>query len=162
MKHYNNAKKPSVYSQNNLFFVDALGIINDNHFLIDREIFHNNLILYVQEGAFHIEQKGHHILRAGEFLLMRLTEKHKYYTAPTNDSTTIFWIHFGDNHMSHLTNFIETNHGMPYIGTDSLVRDCFLTCIQAAKDNDPRREFIYSEKIYQILLSINYKIGSIE
>jgi len=47
---------------------------------------------------------------------------------------------------------------LPYINKGDWIKEHLLTCLQAAKDNNPMREIVYSENIYQILLRVNYEV----
>lgn len=85
---------PSGFAEENLAVSDGMGCVNSPSFFIDRQTFRNNLIMLVLDGILHVEQYGHHYkLKKGECILMKLTDRHKYYS-DKDKTAKVFWLHF--------------------------------------------------------------------
>lgn len=149
--HNSDFSQPSEFARNYLFFTDGIGHLKDPKFYIDRKIFRNNLIMYVLSGKLHIVQNGHHILKSGDLVIMRLTSQHKYYSDPI-DSCEIYWLHFGDTNHPNLLNYIESTLGLPYIHNNHSAPSLLAKCLKASSLSCEERESIISEIVYQILI----------
>lgn len=85
---------PSGFAEENLNVSDGMGCVNSPSFFIDRQTFRNNLIMLVLDGVLHVEQYGRHYkLKKGECILMKLTDRHKYYSDKQR-TAKVFWLHF--------------------------------------------------------------------
>lgn len=111
--------------------------------------------MYVTEGTLFVEQNGLHRLGAGEMIVMRLSEPHKYYSSK-QDVATILWMHFGYNGSIELLNYIENEMSLPFVAKKSLdAKRHIESCLDASKNNMPNREYVYSEMIYKTLLLLS-------
>jgi len=155
---YSDFKVPSIFAQQHLFYSDGIGIETHDKFKIDRQSFRNNLFMYVLKGTLYVEQKGIHRLGAGDIVVMRLSEPHKYYTS-SSDVATILWMHFGCVSSPELMNYIESEVGLPYVTKDESIRQNIETCLEASKEHSIRREYIYSTMTYKSLLSLCEQIN---
>ena len=154
---YRNFKTPSKFAQELLFFTDGLGHLRSEDFLIDREGFNNNLVMYVLSGKLHVEQNGHFVLSKNEGIIMRLMDKHKYYT-DESDICEILWIHFNGRQAECFLKVIEQKHIMPAIFKESRVEELIRKCFILFQDNGSEREFLISEAIYSIILTIIHSV----
>lgn len=156
---YSDFKVPSTFAQQHLFYSDGIGIETHDKFKIDRQSFRNNVLMYVLKGVFYVEQKGIRRLVAGDLVVMRLSEPHKYYTS-SSDVATILWMHFGCASNPELMNYIESEVGLPYVTRDESIRKNIETCLEASKENSIHREYIYSTMTYKSLLSLCDQINN--
>lgn len=161
MEQYADFRKPSDFARQYLFYTDGMGVVNNSGFHIDRQSFRNNVFMYVAEGSLYVEQNGYHHLNAGDMVVMRLSEAHKYYAA-SDVKTTVIWMHFADSNHPDLLGYIEGKSGLPYVGRVPEVKDAIEACHDASRRNAKDREMIYSFEIYQALLCLVQRIRQTE
>ena len=153
MDYFRYFKAPSLFAQEYLLFSDGLGHLKDDDFKVDRQSFRNNLIMYVISGVLHVEQRGHHILKTGEGIVMRLSEAHKYYS-DEKDVCEILWMHFGGKQCDPILVFLQNSASMPMVfrvpEIEGIIRECFAAC----QKEEPEHEFIISQQIYATLLAV--------
>ncbi len=159
MDYFRVFKSPSVFAQECLFFTDGLGHLKSKDFMIDREGFNNNLIMFVLSGKLHVEQNGHHILKKGEGILLRLMDKHKYYT-DESDICEILWMHFNGRQADFFLNLIKQTDTMPVLFVENRVENLIRACFSYFQENTSEREFLVSQAIYQIILIILYTVSN--
>lgn len=157
MDFFRGFKAPTRFAQEMLLFSDALGHLKSEDFLIDREGFNNNLVMYVLSGKLHVEQNGHFILQKNEGIILRLMDKHKYYTDET-DTCEILWIHFNGRQAETFLKAIEQKYRMPAVFIESRVEELIRKAFLLYQDNGSEREFLISEAIYSILMSILHSV----
>lgn len=104
-----------------------------------------------------MEQNGHFILTQNEGIILRLMDKHKYYTDP-EDTCEILWIHFSERQSEFFLKLIEQTHVMPTIFKESRVEELIRYCFTIYNTNNSEREFLISQAIYSIILSILHSI----
>lgn len=153
MDFFRAFRAPSKFAQEYLFFTDGLGHLKSKDFLIDRVGFNNNLVMYVLSGKLHVEQNGHFILSKNEGIVLRLMDRHKYYTDEA-DTCEVLWIHFNGRQAEYFLKLIEQSHTMPAIFKESHVAELIRRCFTIYNANNSEREFLVSQIIYSILLSI--------
>lgn len=152
MDFFRAFKAPSKFAQDYLFFTDGLGHLKSEDFIIDREDFNNNLVMYVLSGKLHVEQNGHHILQKGEGIMMRLLDKHKYYTDKV-DTCEILWLHFSGRQTELYLKYLDQTHGLPVIFREDRVAELIRHCFTLFAQGSSQYEFLVSEAIYGIILS---------
>lgn len=157
MDFFRAFRAPSKFAQEFLFFTDGLGHIKSKDFFIDRESFNNNLIMYVLSGKLHVEQNGHFILTQNEGIIMRLTDKHKYYT-DENDTCEILWMHFSGRQTEIFLKFIEQTYSLPIIFKEKSVEEHIKHCFMLFNDSRSDKEFLISQTIYSTILSILHSV----
>lgn len=157
MDFFRAFKVPSKFAQEFLFFSDGLGHLKSEDFFIDRKGFNNYLIMYVLSGKLHVEQGGHFVLKQNEGIIMRLMDKHKYYTDEM-DTCEVLWMHFNGRQVETLLKFIEQTYSMPAIFKEAHVEELIKRCFTNYQMEDIEREFLVSQTIYSIILSILHSI----
>lgn len=162
MNNFSEFRIPSGFAQDNLFYSDGLGHLKSKDFYVNRKSFRNNLFMYVLSGTLYVEQRGKHIIKEGEMVVLRLSEKHNYYSDP-HDICEILWLHFADKNNPTLLNYIEGEVTLPYIAEIKDIKNMIEHCIDIAKKGYQDREYKISGEIYQGLLKIcehinNHKI----
>lgn len=157
MDFFRGFKDPSKFAQEYLYYTDALGHLKSEDFLIDRVGFNDNLVMYVLSGKLHVEQNGHFILKENEGVIMRLMDRHKYYTDAA-DICEILWIHLNGRQVEGFLRVIEQKHMMPAIFHEKRVGELIRKCFMLFQDNGSEREFRLSEAIYSIILTILHSI----
>lgn len=153
MDYYRSFQTPSVFAQEFLFFTDGLGHLKNEGFIIDRENFNNNLIMYVLSGTLHVEQNGHYVLKQGEGIIMNLIDRHKYYTDET-DTCEIIWIHFNGRQCDAFLKFIADTHKMPAVFKDTRVAEHIRNCFLLTSKDYIENEYLISQNIYSSVLSV--------
>jgi len=146
-------RNPSKFAQEFLFFTDGLGHLKSKDFFIDREGFNNNLVMYVLSGKLHVEQNGHFILTENQGIIMRLMDKHKYYTDP-EDTCEILWMHFSGRQAEFFLKLLDQTLIMPAIFTESRVAELIRHCFTLNNTQNIEREFLVSQTIYSVIISI--------
>ncbi len=144
---------PTKFAQEFLLFTDGLGHLNSKDFMIHRESFNNNLVMVVLSGTLHVEQNGHFILKQNEGIMMKLTDPHKYYTDDI-DTCEILWMHFNGRQAAIYLNYLEQNITLPIIFNERQVGGLIKQCFTLYNDKSSEREFLLSQRIYSILLTI--------
>lgn len=110
---------PSVFAEENLNVSDGMGYVYSRSFLIDRASFRNNLVMLVLDGTLYVEQYGQrHELHSGEFIVMKLSDKHRYYS-DKNDTARIFWFHFRGRGCDELMTQAGRYKKLPVLQKDS-------------------------------------------
>lgn len=155
---YEDFKLPSTFAQEHMYYSDGIGIQDSIDFRIERQSFRNNLLVYVEEGTFYVEQNGFHKLRTGDALVMRLSERHKYYSSQS-DVAIVLWMHFGYKGEESLLSYIEEEVGLPYQPDAASAKEALKACIHASKTDESQREYVYSEMIYKCLLNCCQQIN---
>lgn len=158
MDLYRGFSSPSKFAQEFLLFTDGLGHLKSKDFLIDRKSFNNNLVMYVLSGKLHVEQNGHFILQKNEGIIMRLTDRHKYYTDEI-DTCEILWLHFSGRQSEIFMKYMEQNYMLPSIFKETRVAELIRQCFTFYKDRNSETEFLTSQNIYAIILTILHSIG---
>lgn len=153
LDYFRAFRAPSKFAQEFLFFSSGLGHLKSADFFLDREYFNDNLVMYVLSGKLHVEQNGHFILSENEGIILRLTERHKYYT-DEEDVCEILWMHFNGRQSELYMNYLARNHSMPLVFRDDkiprLIQQCFTFINEAPID----LEFLVSQAIYSVILTI--------
>ena len=157
MDFYRGFKAPSDFAQEHLFYIDALGHLKSEDFIIDRVGFNNYLVMYVLSGKLHVEQNGHYILNENEGVIMRLMDRHKYYTDAT-DICEILWIHINGWQVEGIMKLIEQKCMMPAIFYEARVAELIRRCFTLYQDVGSQREFRLSETVYSIMLTILHSV----
>lgn len=157
MDFYREFRAPSKFAQEFLFFTDGLGHMKSEDFLIDREGFNNYLVMYVLSGMLHVEQNGYYVLGSNEGIIMRLMDKHKYYTDEV-DTCEILWIHFNGRQAESFMKIIEQKYMMPAVFRENRVEQLIKQCFKLFSDDSSEREFLLSAKIYEIIMSIVHSV----
>lgn len=146
--------EPSSYAEQRLVVSDGMGYESNPAFLIDRNYFNNNLIMFVVCGALYVEQFGKkHRVIENQGILMELTQKHKYYFDKSCKSH-IIWFHFRGKPCQELINDLNINKKMPMIFTGKWVEKEIYSIFEIAKSEDRTKEFAVSSKIYSVILEI--------
>lgn len=109
--------------------------------------------MYVLSGKLHVEQNGHHVLTQDKGIVMRLMDKHKYYT-DKDDICDILWMHFNGRQTGFFIDMMEKNRTMPAIFSESRVPGLIRYCLTVCNDDSSEREFLISETIYSIILTV--------
>lgn len=156
--NYGDFRQPSDFAQKHLYFTDGIGIQDSSEFYIERKSFRNNLLMYVADGVMHIEQNGYHQVKAGELVVMRLGDQHKYYS-DKKDVAVLYWMHFGYHGNDGLLEYIEDTVGLPFVVKAETMKDQLMTCIRTSQDQLDEREYVYSEMVYKMLLALNRKVN---
>ena len=162
METFSEFKMPSNFAMDNLFYSDGMGYLKSKDFYINRKSFRNNLFMYVLSGTLSVEQNGKHTIKKGEMVVLRLSEKHNYYSDP-HDVCEVLWLHFADKNSPLLLNYIEGEVTLPYVAEIDAIKIMIEKCMDVARKGYPDREYKISEAIYHGLLSIckyinNHKI----
>jgi AraC-like DNA-binding protein len=157
MNYFRSFKPPSKFAQEFLYFSDGLGHLKSESFFIDRKNFNNYLVMYVLSGKLHVEQNGHYIMQKGEGVIMRLMDYHKYYTDP-EDICEILWIHFNGRQCEPFFQHMEQNYSMPAIFREDKVAEIIKKCFAVYNNTDSETEFLISQYIYSMLLTIFHSI----
>lgn len=157
MDFFRGFRSPSKFAQEFLFFTDGLGHLKSEDFHIDRVGFNNNLVMYVLSGKLHVEQNGHFILTRGEGIIMRLMDKHRYYT-DAEDTCEILWLHFSGRQSEFFLKLIEQTHTMPAIFRENRIAELIRHCFTVYNANNSEREFLISQTIYSVILSIIHSL----
>ncbi len=157
MNYFRSFKPPTKFAREYLFFSDGLGHLKSESFLIDRKNFNNYLVMYVLSGKLHVEQNGHNVLQSGEGVIMRLMDYHKYYTDP-QDVCEILWIHFNGRQCEPFLKHIEQIYTMPAIFREDKVKEIIQNCFAVYNNTDSDTEFLISQNIYSMLLTIFHSI----
>lgn len=145
---------PRKFTIENLIFSDAMGNENNKSFLIDRNYFNNNLIMYVISGTLFVEQNGiKHKINANQGILMDLTKKHKYYFDKTT-SGNIIWLHFRGNPCQPLINEMNKFHKLPLVFISDTIKNDILDIFKINKSQNNKKEFEISSKLYSVLLDL--------
>lgn len=148
--NYFDMKEPSLFAKNHLYHSDGLGIISDKNFYIPWRTAKNYLLLYVEEGLFHIDQKDHYQVKAGEILVMDLSKYHRYYS--DKDKPCLFkWMHFASQPTNPLMAYLNPSFNSPYIYKHKPTINNLENCLAASKEKDPQRAYIYDLNIHQFL-----------
>lgn len=113
--------------------------------------------MYVVSGTLHVEQNGHFVLKSGEGIIMRLTDKHKYYT-DTTDICEVLWMHFGGKQCETFLKLIEKIRFMPTVFKIKSIENIIKTCYSIITDDNSETEFLISQTIYTALLSITHNV----
>jgi len=154
MDYFRGLKVPSKFAQEFLFFSTCMGHLKEKNFQIDRKSFNDNLVMFVLSGKLHVEQNGdHHILSQNQGVLLRLTEPHKYYTDEI-DTCEFLWIHFNGRQAEIYLKHIEQTYKMPAIFEEPRVAELIRHCFTLYNANDSETEFLVSETIYSIIMTI--------
>jgi len=153
MVNFSEFKIPSVFARDNLFYSDGIGYLKSKDFYINRKSFRNNVFMYVLSGTLYVEQRGKHVIKKGEMVVLRLSEKHNYYSDPY-DVCEMLWLHFADKNNPKLLNYIEGEVSLPFIAEIKDIKKIIENCIGIAKEGYKDREYRTSEEIYQGLLKI--------
>lgn len=157
MNYFMSFKPPSKFAQEFLYFSDGLGHLKSEKFIIDRKNFNNYLVMFVISGKLHVEQNGHYIMQRGEGVVMRLMDYHKYYTDP-EDICEILWIHFNGRQCEPFFKHIEQIDTMPAIFREDKVAEIIKNCFTVYNNTDSETEFLISQNIYSMLLTILHSI----
>ncbi len=127
MDEFSLFRTPSAPAREYFCYSDGLGWIDAPGFRIDRGEFINGLMMHVVSGAMIVEQNGRHRTGAGETVVLRLTERHCYYSDPVA-GCTFYWIHFGGKPAETLLRFMESFGPLPRIlpleGVPDAIRAC--------------------------------------
>jgi len=90
---------------------------------------------------------------AYEGIIMRLTDKHKYYSDEI-DTCEILWMHFSGRQAEIFLKFIEQKYAMPAIFKENRVEQLIKYCFTLFNDNHIDQEFLVSQTIYSLITSI--------
>lgn len=156
--NYFDFTPPSTFAINHLFYSDGLGVIDTNNFSIDWRSFRNFLFLYVDSGEFHIYQNGTHIVKPGQFVMMSLKQRHKYFNHK-DMPCRLLWMHLGASEDSPILNAFSKDLEVPYIIEGLWMKDIISECIDITKKKASDREYLISTKIYQALMTISHGIN---
>lgn len=145
---------PSPFAEKYLIVSDGMGYQCNPSFLIDRNYFNNNLIMFVLSGVLHVEQYGRkYKLTKKQGILMELTKKHKYYFNKSCE-THIIWFHFRGTPCQEYINELIVNKKMPMVFTAPWLENEIYDIFNTAKSEDNTKEFSIASKVYSIILDI--------
>ena len=147
------ALMPSRFAQEFLFFSDGMGRTFRKDFDLHRKSFKNNVFMHVAAGTLYVEQNGLHTLTAGDSVVMRHTQEHRYYSDPY-DTADILWMHFGGRHAGELLDEIEKLGGLPCVVRSPRIAEYIEGSIRAARRPDAKSEALISQNIYAVLLEV--------
>lgn len=150
---YSYFKDPSEFALEHLNSSDGMGHQCSDDFLIDRNYFNNDLIMYVVEGILHVEQNmKHHKLTAGQGIVMRLSQKHKYYSDNVVGAS-VLWFHFKGKELSSVLNQLDKKDMLPVIFEDTSYESKIIEIFRITKNRNEYYEYSLSEKIYSTVLN---------
>lgn len=155
---FSDYKMPSDFARENLYYCDGIGIKDNPDFYMKRKRFRNYLFMYVLSGTLFVNQAGLHTLKKDHFILMDLNAEHEYYSSKT-DVATVYWMHFDIKKRSPLLEYIKSNTDLPYRSSNIFVGQKLYECICSARENNPLREYIYSNNIYACLSYISFQLN---
>lgn len=151
---YSYFKPPSEFAVEYLSTSDGMGHQNSADFFIDRNYFNNNLVMYVAKGILHVEQNNRHYkLEAGQYIVMKLTQKHKYYSDAVNPSSVI-WFHFKGKEITSLLDRLDKKGKMPLIATSKDCEGKILKMFSVTKNRKIDYEYDLSAQIYSLVLGL--------
>jgi AraC-like DNA-binding protein len=147
---------PSKFAMEQLVVSDNMAYLSYPTFYYNRNTFDDHLLLYVIDGIFHVEQYGRKFsLKAGDCIMMTLTDAHKYYSDRTETAQFIFF-HFKGVPVNAIISVLKEHKYLPIIVHDESYRhdimDCFRITDEYRKDNE--FEFILSGRIYETIIRI--------
>jgi AraC-like DNA-binding protein len=147
-------KDPSQFAEKNLIVSDGMGYECNPTFLIDRNYFNNNLIMFVLSGVLYVEQFGKkHKITEKQGILMELTQKHKYYFDRASEAT-ILWFHFRGKPCQELIDELNMHEKMPLVFTAEWMENDIYDIFNYAESEEVTKEFSISSKIYGTILNV--------
>jgi AraC-like DNA-binding protein len=147
-------KDPSLFADENLIVSDGMGYECNPAFLIDRNYFNNNLIMFVLSGVLYVEQFGKkHKITKKQGILMELTQKHKYYFDRDSEAS-IIWFHFRGKSCQDLINELNVHKKMPLVFTAEWMEKDIYDIFNYARSQEITKEFSISSKIYSTILNV--------
>lgn len=145
---------PSKYAEDNLMVCDTLGNICSSSFHFDRTTFNNNVVIYVVDGIFHVEQYGKKIsLKKGQGILLHLNDAHIYYTDKIHTANIIFF-HFRGNISFPIISQLKTYQFLPLVFTSMAVEAQIYRCFDIMREKLPTFEFDLSVSMFEIIIEI--------
>lgn len=145
---------PSKFAEENLLVSDCMGYIASKSFYYERETFDNNVVICVLSGTLYLEQYGKkYALTAGQGVMMKLTDYHKYYSDKV-DVAHIIWIHFRGKMISALLDNLYRNNCLPIVFHDPEVAYQLYTCFDITSLRKPDFEYDLSGVLYQTVLEL--------
>lgn len=144
----------SDFADETLMVSDAMGYESDPDFLIDRNHFNNNLIMYVLSGRLVAEQYGEtHDILPGHGILMDLRDTHKYYFGEKGH-TEILWLHFRGTPVDAVINHLHAGSMLPLHFEDTSFETHFAALYRLAAAKQLPNEFDFSCAVYSILMHV--------
>ena len=111
--NYNFHYIPTKFTEECLVATDGLGYCYSKAFNYHRKTFHNNEVMYLTGGTLYVEQYGKkYTLKAGQGILMSLTDEHRYYT-DKQDVAQVLWFHVRGTMITPLINRLFENQCLP-------------------------------------------------
>ncbi|MFI3206398.1 MAG: AraC family transcriptional regulator [Clostridia bacterium] len=145
-------RMPSKFAQDNLLITNQMGEFCLKDFIVDRETFPYNIFLYIKSGTFYVEQYGKKFkLKAGDCIMIRMSDKHLYYSDKT-DVADFFWMHFQGNALTSLLEKLAKNNCLPIIIHSEDFGKELCNCYNIAIKNQSDYEYVISAKIYEIFI----------
>ncbi len=142
---------PDPFLEKNLIVSDGMGFHGDPGFRIDRYFFHNNVLIHIISGKFHVEQYGRHIeVFPGETVLLKLTDPHIYYS--DKSGCEFVWFHFRGATCMPLLQTLQSAGMLPYKANCPEQEKRICECFDMAAKNTDDYEIPLSGMLYSILL----------
>lgn len=147
-------REPSAFAQEYLVCSDAMGYERSPNFSIDRARFENSLVMVVLDGKLVVEQYGaRFVLGAGEGVLMRLYERHRYWS-DTESPCRLLWFHFRGRPLNALMERLEEERTLPlrFPGEELIAPLC--RCFDVAAERAPGYEVTLSSLFYSMVVGV--------
>lgn len=152
--HFSYFKSVPASAEKCLLVSDAMAYTADRDFLIDRKAFKNHLVMYVLDGVLWVEQYGRKTaLRAGQGVMMRLTDAHKYYSDP-DEMAHILWFHFRGAGTEHLLEQLFQEGKLPFMFYDPGMEEEFYRAFTIVQKDSAQKESQLSGHLYAMLMRI--------
>ncbi len=145
----------SIFVKGTLFYANAMGYICSNPlFCIDRDKYYDLLIMYLISGKLTVEQYGKIIvLKPGEFILMTLEDKHKYYS-DNFEPCEVIWLHFGGKECDELISAYFTNEiKLPLKSISEPIFQVLKRCFSMSEIKNINEKLTMSLNIYEMIIT---------
>lgn len=144
---------PNEIQKEFLCYSDGMGFEANPDFRIDRQSFHNYLIMHTLSGRLWCCQDGNKIaVEPGESILLDLHAPHQYYFENGLPSR-IAWVHLNGSPAVRIIEQIRQCHSLPIKMRNPEVYQRILSLFELSDHPDPDI-FEQSEQCYSILLRI--------
>ena len=153
MEYFKAMSNPSKFVSDLLCYSPVMGHFKRHDFVCDRNKAVGFVVIFVLSGKMHIEQRGHRVVTANQGVILRIDEKHKYYT-DKKDVCEIIFMDFNGKACNQFMNFIDQMSGLPYIFECETVKHLIEASFKAVKAGGEDREISVSQNIYSILTTL--------